>query len=110
MHLSRHSVARASFHLAHRVHELENALVYREVDDDEVMVPVLIEGKELADYAEMEPVVEKDLVEENESVAVIEQIALTVVVQRSLEVPSHLAEKVSGAVLVLSRVDRILVR
>lgn len=85
-------------------------MVYREVDDDEVMVPVLIEGKELADYAEMEPVVEKDLVEENESVAVIEQIALTVVVQRSLEVPSHLAEKVSGAVLVLSRVDRILVR
>ena len=44
-------------------------MVYREVDDDEVMVPVLIEGKELADYAEMEPVVEKDLVEENESVA-----------------------------------------
>lgn len=110
MHLFRHLVAKASFHLAHRVHELENALVYHEVDDDEVMVPVLIEEKELADYAEMEPVVEKDLAEENELVVVIEQIALIVVVQRSLEVPSHLAEKVSEVVLVLSRVDRILVR
>ena len=50
------------------------------------------------------------MAEENELVVVIEQIALIVVVQRSLEVPSHLAEKVSEVVLVLSRVDRILVR
>lgn len=110
VHQFHHSAAKASFHLAHRVHELVNVLVYHEVDDDEAMAPALIEEKELADYVEREPVVGKDLVEENELGVEIERTALIVAVQKSLEVPSHLAEKVPEVVLVLSQVDRILVR
>lgn len=41
-------------------------MAYHEVDDDEVMAPALIEAKELVDCAGMEPVAERDLVEEIE--------------------------------------------
>lgn len=105
-----HSAAKASFRLVLRVHGPANVSVCHEVDDDEVMAPALNVEKELADYAEMELVVEKGLAEENELVVEIERTALIVAVQKSREVPSHLAGKVPEVVLVLSPADRILVR